>query len=145
MLHQVPPSYVISIQTFPSSSKCDASDFALAGILFQYDPASGDIRPVAFHTRTMINAELNYNIYDKELLAIVEGFKEGRAYLEGSTHTIQVYSDHNKLQCFITTKQLSHRQARWLEHLSGFDFHIQYRAGRLGAKPDAMTVRLYIN
>lgn len=125
----------------PIILECDASDYAIAGIISQFDPVAGDIRPVAFHTRTMINAELNYDIYDKELLAIVEGFKEWRAYLEGSQHTIQVYSDHNNLQYFTTTKQLSRRQARWSEYLSGFDFNIQYRAGRLGAKPDALTRR----
>src|SRR5271154_1896941 len=89
----------------------------------------------------MIPAELNYDIYDKELLAIVEAFKQWRAYLEGASHTIQVYSDHNNLQYFTTTKQLSHRQARWSELLASFDFTICYRPGRLGEKPDALTRR----
>ncbi|KAG6882706.1 hypothetical protein C0992_009747, partial [Termitomyces sp. T32_za158] len=84
---------------------------------------------------------LNYDIYDKELLAIVEAFKQWRAYLEGARHRIQVYSDHNNLQYFTTTKQLSRRQARWSEILSEYDFTIHYRPGRLGAKPDALTRR----
>jgi hypothetical protein len=89
----------------------------------------------------MINAELNYDIYDKELLAIFESFKQWRAYLEGARHQTQVFSDHQNLQYFTTTKQLSRRQARWSEFLSSFDFIIHYRAGRLGAKPDALTRR----
>lgn len=89
----------------------------------------------------MIAAELNYDIYDKELLAIVEAFAQWRAYLEGAKHTIQVYSDHQNLQFFTTTKQLSRRQARWSEMLSNFDCVINYRAGILGAKPDALTRR----
>jgi len=52
-----------------------------------------------------------------------------------------VFSDHNNLQFFTTTKQLSRRQARWSEFLSGFDFNITYRPGRLGGKPDALTRR----
>ena len=54
--------------------ECDTSDWAIAGILSQLDPASGEIHPVAFHTCSMIPVELNYDIYDKELLAIVKCF-----------------------------------------------------------------------
>jgi hypothetical protein len=87
----------------------------------------------------MIAAELNYDIYDKELLAIHEVFKQWRAYLEGTWYEIQVFSNHNNLWYFTTMKQLSCQQARWAEYLSSFDYFIQYRAGRLGAKPDALT------
>ena len=118
----------------------DASDYAIAGILSQYDK-EGVLRPVAFYGRTMIAAELNYDIYDKELLAIVECFRLWRHYLEGSKYTIQVFTDHNNLQYFTTTKQLSRRQARWSERFASFDFVINYRPGRLGAKPDAITRR----
>ena len=107
----------------------DASDWAIAG----------EIHPIAFHAHSMISAECNYDIYDKELLAIVECFWIWRAYCEGSQFKIQVYSDHNNLQYFTMMKQLSARQARWAEVLSGYDFHINYRPGQLGAKPDALT------
>jgi hypothetical protein len=90
----------------------------------------------------MISAELNYDIYDKELLAIVECFQSWRQYLKGAKHTIQVFTNHNNLQYFTTTKQLSRRQARWSERLANFDFIITYCPGRLGAKPDAITRRL---
>lgn len=126
----------------PIILECDASDFAIAGIISQLEPTTNDLRPVAFYARTMIDAELNYDIYDKELLAIVEAFKQWRAYLEGAAFKIQVYSDHNNLQYFTTTKLLSRRQARWSECLANFDFTINYRPGRLGAKPDALTRRI---
>jgi len=123
----------------PITLECDASDYAIAAILSQTDPTTNELRPIAFYARTMIAAELNYNIYDKELLAIHEAFKQWRAYLEGTRYEIQVFSDHNNLRYFTTTKQLSRRQARWAEYLSSFDYVIHYRAGRLGAKPDALT------
>jgi hypothetical protein len=122
----------------PIVVECDASDYAIASILSQYDD-NGKLHPVAFHGRTMIAAELNYDIYDKELLAIVDSFRLWRQYLEGAKYPIQVYTDHNNLQYFTTTKQLSRRQAIWSERLAGFDFIINYRPGRLGAKPDALT------
>jgi hypothetical protein len=86
--------------------------------------------------------EINYDIHDKELLAIHDCFRSWRAYLEGAQHTITIFTDHKDLKYFTTTKQLStRRQARWSEYLSNFDFVIRYRPGRLGAKPDSLTRR----
>ncbi|KAG5729761.1 hypothetical protein E4T56_gene910 [Termitomyces sp. T112] len=127
--------------SLPIVLECDASDYAIAGILSQLDSGGKDLRPVAFYTQSMIPAELNYNIYNKELLAIIEAFCQWQAYLKGSPHHIQVYSNHNNLQYSTTTKQLSHRQARWSETLSEYNFTIHYHPGQLGAKPDALTRR----
>src|SRR6202040_1028179 len=76
----------------PITLECDASDYAIAAILSQTDPATNELRPITFYARTMIAAELNYDIYDKELLAIHEAFKQWRAYLEGAWYEIQVFS-----------------------------------------------------
>ena len=86
-------------------------------------------------------AELNYEIYDKELLAIFEAFQQWRNYLEGPTHTMLVLLDHENLEYFTTMKQLTHRQVRWSECLSGFIYLIQYHTGHLGTKPDTLTQR----
>ena len=126
---------------WPTIVESDASDYAIAAIISQMDPSTQELHPVAFFARSLGPSELNYHVYDKELLAIVEAFKQWRAYLEGSKYTIQVYTDHNNLQHFTTTQVLSRRQVRWSEFLSGFDFNINYRPGRLGAKPDALTRR----
>jgi hypothetical protein len=125
----------------PIIVEVDASDYAVAAILSQITPDDGDIHPIAFHSRSMAPAELNYEIYDKELLAIFEAFRTWRNYLEGATHVIIVLSDHKNLEYFTTTKQLTRRQARWAEFLCGFKFNIKYRPGKLGAKPDALTRR----
>src|SRR5437016_12340465 len=77
----------------------------------------------------MTPAERNYDTHDQELLAIVKSFKQWRHYLEGSRHPIVVLADHANLQYFMTTKELSRRQARWAERLATFDFEIQYRKG----------------
>ena len=110
----------------PITLECDASDYAIAAILSQTDPATNELCPIAFYARTMIAAELNYDIYDKELLAIHEAFKQWRAYLEGARYEIQVFSNHNNLRYFTTMKQLSRRQARWAEYLSSFNYVIHY-------------------
>ena len=74
----------------------------------------------------MVPTELNYEIYNKELLAIHKAFKHWRLYLEGATHVVLVMSNHKNLEYFTTTKVLTHRQAQWSEYLSGFNYTIQY-------------------
>jgi transposase InsO family protein len=124
----------------PSTIECDSSDFVNAGCLSQPD-ADGVLRPVAFFSRRLNPAECNYDIYDKELMAIVRAFEEWRSELEGAGVPVEVLSDHKNLQSFMTTKRLNRRQARWSEFLSRFNFRLIYRPGAQGGKPDALTRR----
>lgn len=94
----------------------DASDYALAAILSIYTD-DGELHPIAFHSRTFSAPELNYDVHDKELLAIFEAFKSWRHYLEGAPKTIDVVTDHKNLVYFSSTKILTRRQARWSEFL----------------------------
>jgi len=55
----------------------DALDFALGAVLSQRDDEN-HLHPVAFHSRKFTSAEINYEIHDKELLAIVDSFKHWR-------------------------------------------------------------------
>ena len=64
-------------------------------------------RPVTFHLQKLVQAKLNYNIHNKELLAIVIAFKTWRVYLEGAKHTILMKMDHKNLTFFITIKELT--------------------------------------
>jgi len=115
----------------------DASDLALAAILSIR--TGEDIHPVAFHSQSLQAAELNYDIHNKELLAIVEAFKKWRYYLEGTATPVEVITDHKNLTYFCSSKSLTRRQARWSEYLSQFNFSIKFRPGRLEKKPDALT------
>lgn len=118
----------------------DASDYALGAILSQREPG-GEWRPVAFLSRGMTTAELNYPVHDKEFLAIFWSFSEWRHYLEGCNVLVQVLTDHRSLEYFLTTKQLNRRQARWAEFMADFHFRISYRPGAKAAKPDALSRR----
>ena len=118
----------------------DASDFALGSVLSQRD-TENRLHPVAFHSRKFSPAEINYKIHDKELLAVVDSFKHWRRYLEGAKHQVQVFSDHQNLEYFTTTKVLNRRQAQWAQELAGIDFNIYYRPGSQNGKPDALSRR----
>jgi hypothetical protein len=67
----------------------DASGFAIAGILNQYD-GFRILRPVNFYTRKCTGAKLNYDMYDRELFAIVENMKQWRHYFEGANYKVLI-------------------------------------------------------
>jgi RNase H-like domain found in reverse transcriptase len=60
----------------------------------------------------MASAECNYEIHDKELLAIIRALEQWRAELEGlqSKDPIQILTDHRALKYFMTKRQLTARQ-----------------------------------
>ena len=118
----------------------DISDYAVAGIL-SITCADGELRPVAFYSRTLTAPELNYDTHDKELLAIFEAFRTWHHYLEGSATPVDVVMDHKNLEYFSTSKVLTRWQAQWSEFLSSFNLIIRFHPGKLGAKPDALTRR----
>jgi len=89
----------------------------------------------------MSDAKCHYDIHDKELLAIVQAFHEWKRYTRGNPKPIRVLTDHKNLVTFMTTKELNERQARWMQELSHYNFKIEYRPGKKGGKPDALTRR----
>jgi hypothetical protein len=112
----------------PCTLATDASDFALAAVLMQPDN-SGSLHPVAYYSRKFTPAEINYEVYDKELLAVIEAFRDMRAWLLGASHPISVISDHKNLEYFMSTRVLNRRQARWAMFLSEFDFKLTWGPG----------------
>jgi transposase InsO family protein len=126
----------------PTMVETDASNGVLAGVLSQQDSKSKLWHPVAFFSKTMQPAELNYDIHDKEMLAIIRALEEWRAELEGlQADPFMIYSDHRALEYFMTTKKLSARQARWAEFLSRYHFTLMYRAGKSNERADALSRR----
>ena len=116
----------------------DASDYAIAGILSQYEP-DGEIHPLAFYSHMLHAAELNYDVHNKELLTIFEAVCSWRHYLEGTPLPVNVITNHKNLEYFSTTKMLTRCQACWSEFLSQFNMVIRFCPGHLGAKPDSLT------
>ena len=118
----------------------DTSDYALAAI-FSIVNKDNEVHPVAFYSCTLTVAELSYNTYDKELLAIFEAFKIWQYYLKGLAYPINVIIDHKNLEYFSTTKVLTQRQVRWSKYLSQFNLVIRFCPGCLSTKLDALTRR----
>src|SRR6266536_4669828 len=115
----------------------DASDSVVAGVLSQKHREHW--LPVAFFSKTMNPAKCNYQIHDKEMLAIVKSLEEWRLELQQKQDRFEIYTDHKSLEYFMTTKQLTARQARWAEALSEYYFIITYRPGKDNVQADALT------
>jgi len=107
----------------------DASGFANAGILNQYD-GFGILCSVNFYSRKCSPAKMKYGMYDRELLAIVQTMKQWRHYLEGANHKVLIQCDHKNLEYFQTSKVLSRRQVRWAKIISSHDFVIEHLEGK---------------
>jgi hypothetical protein len=82
----------------------DACDFAIEVVQSQNEDKN---QLIAFYSRKMTATELNYDIHDKEMFAIISSFKKWRRYLEGAEHSILVFSDHKNLEYFTTTKVIN--------------------------------------
>jgi len=122
----------------PALLGTDASDFAIAGILSQKFE-DGKIHPVRFVSRKLNPAELNYNVYDKEMLAVVFALRKNRHYLQGAVHKTTIYSDDQNLTYFKSAILLNRRQARWSEELKQYNFQLLYRKGTANAKADILS------
>src|ERR1700738_2689343 len=125
----------------PAIIETDASDEAFGGAISQMGE-DGLVYPCAFVSKKFNDTQRNYEIYDKEMFAIVECmYSHWRHYLEGSGHQTTVITDHKNLLWFTETKIYSRRHAHWAEKLSRFDFIIKYHPGSESGLLDALSRR----
>jgi len=84
----------------------DASDYATGGVL-SLKCEDGKWRLVAFILKSLNTTEQNYEIHDKEMLAVIRCLKAWRHYLEGAKLKFEIWMDHKKLQYFMTSQKLN--------------------------------------
>ncbi len=85
------------------------------------------------------SVECNYEIYDKKLMIIVCTFKKWWSEFEDFIYFVKMITNHKNLKYFMSTKQLSHHQARWSEFLSRFNYCIAYYFNKIDDKLNALT------
>jgi len=111
-------------------------------VLSQQQGNPAKLHPCAFFSRKLSPAERNYDIGNRELLAIKLALEEWRHWLEGAQHPFTVLIDHKNLEYLRDAKRLNPQQARWALFFTGFHFSISYRPGPKNVKADALS-RLY--
>ncbi len=98
-------------------------------------------RPVAFMSKSLSVTEQNYEIYDKELLAIMLALSEWRHYLMGAAKDVEIWTDHQNLQYYRLPQKLNRRQARWVTELAEYHFVLRHKPGVLNKKADLLSRR----
>jgi len=122
--------------------EADASDYTMGGVL-SVKGEDGKWRPVAFISKSLNDIERNYEIHNKEMLAVIRYLEAWRHFLEGARTKFEIWTDHKNLEYFITNQKLNRRQARWALFLSRFDFTLKHvprtkmgKANGLSRRPD---------
>jgi len=95
----------------PFQIKADSSDFATGAVLSQQLMTDRKWHPVVFYSKSLSSVERNYEIHDKEMLAIIRMLEEWRHFLEGVTHLVEIWTNHKNLEYFMTAKKLNCCQA----------------------------------
>jgi len=86
--------------------------------------------------------ERNYEIHDKEMLAIIRGLENWRYLLEGMQFKFEIWTDHKNLEYFMKVQKLNQRQAQWASYLSRFNFTLKHIPGTRIGKVDGLSRRL---
>jgi len=120
--------------------EANASNYATGGVLSM--KCSDEMwRPIAFISKSLSDMERNYEIHNKEMLAVVRCLEVWRHFLEGATTKFKIWTDHKNLEYFMKAQKLNRRQARWALYLSRFNFTLKHVLGSKMGKADSLSRR----
>jgi hypothetical protein len=136
---------ILSIPTDddPFRIEADASEYAVGAVLSQKQ--DNKWKPIAFMSKALNPTQRNYEVYDREMLAIMIALTEWRKYLMGAVHDIEIFTDHQNLQYFRKPQKLNRRQARWLTELTEYHYTLHHIPGKQNTKADALSRRPDLN
>jgi hypothetical protein len=100
----------------------DASSYALGYVLSQ-ELEDGD-HPIAYGSRILKGAELNYSNTEREMLAVIKGMQHFRSYLYGRHFLVQ--TDHQAIPLVHMGKTVSKRACKWILATEDYDFDVEY-------------------
>ncbi len=135
------PVLVLPNDRQPFRIKSDSSNFASGGVLQQLSEDDGKWHPVAFLSKSLTPVEWNYDVHDKELLAIVRCLKQWRHFLEGARHQVEIWTDHLNLEYFRTARISTGGKPDGPLNLSCFDYSLHHHPGSSMGEPDALSRR----
>src|SRR5260370_18626911 len=103
------------------------------------------LHPLAYYSATLSPAERNYDIYKRELLAVMKSLTHWRHYLGWTKFPFIILTDHANLQYWKAPKNLNRRTAHWHADLQEYDFEIHYIPRKTNTGPDILSHPLNVD
>ena len=105
--------------------EADSSDYTNGAVFSQ--KIDRKWQPIAFSSRSLNEVEHNYEIYDKEMMAIMDSLTDWRQYLLGAKQPVEIFTNHQNLQYFKKPQKLNCCQARWVTELSEYVIQLYHK------------------
>src|ERR1700744_4667113 len=118
----------------------DASKVACGAVLKQYH-TDGELHPCGYISHTFTPTEKNYDVYDRELKAVVDAIDTWRQLLHGSPHPVIIHTDHKNLSYYKEARAMSGRQMRWCSKLMDYNLLWEHVPGNKNIQADALSRR----
>lgn len=119
----------------PTELHVDASNYGIGAVVLQ--ERGGEMHPVAYGSRSLSKAEMNYSCSEREALGCIWGLTYFRHLIWG--RPVKIYTDHNSLRWLKSIKSPSGRLARWAIRLEDFDYSIAYKPGSTNLDVDGLS------
>jgi RNase H-like domain found in reverse transcriptase/Reverse transcriptase (RNA-dependent DNA polymerase) len=127
----------------------DASAYGVGAILSQEGGSKEDqeenttrkpkLHPLAYYSATFTPTERNYDIYERELLAVIKALAHWRHYLVWTKKPFTIQTDHANLLYWKSARKLNGRTARWHSFLQDYEYKIEHVPGKLHTAADALS------
>ena len=138
-LHEAAPKLIIQERV---GDKVKVSSYWPVPELTRAELALGQLH---YYSATLSPAERNYDIYERELLAVMKSLAHWRHYLGWTKFLFIILTNHANLQYWKAPKNLNRRTARWHADLQEYDFEIHYIPGKMNTGLDILSRPLNIN
>ena len=119
------PALLMPDPAKPFILESDASKWAVGAVLRQTD-SNGELHLCGYLSASLSPTEKNYQIYDREMLAIIKALKHWHHLLLGAKEPIAILMDHKNLTFWRKSQDLNARQLRWKQFLYQFNFKFHY-------------------
>src|SRR5579864_3940316 len=118
----------------------DASKVACGAVLKQYH-SDGELHPCGYISHTFTPTEKNYNVYDRELKAVINAIDTWKQLLRGSPHPVIIHTDHKNLAYYKEARAMTGRQMRWCSKLMDYNLLWEHVPGNKNIQADALSRR----
>jgi hypothetical protein len=134
------PVFTMPDTTKPFILETDASKWAIGATLLQKQE-DGQLHPCGYLSHALTQTERNWQIYDRELYAVIYALDEWKYLLLGGEHTLTIHCDHKNLTYYQTPQCLTARQAQWWTNLSRYNYQLIHIPGAKLIQADALSRR----